>query len=411
MNQQEHAMKTFDIAIVGGGLTGSIAAIAFARRGFTVALVAPDDGRSDGRTTALMDNSIRFVDELGLWNQVEPHAAALKTMQIIDATERLIRAPAVAFRAAEIGLDAFGYNIPNAAFLAVLAAAIDAEAAITTIGAVVERIAPVEGAATVLSLSDGAEIAADLVVGADGRQSRVRQAAGIDARTVTYPQTALVLNLAHDRPHGNTSTEFHTETGPFTVVPLSGLRSSLVWVVRPEQAGDLIDMTDDALNRRIETRMGSMLGKVRIEGRPQAWPLSAITARAFGKDAMVLVGEAAHVFPPIGAQGLNLSLRDIQSAVELAGKARDAGQPLAIGAAYDRARRADVLSRTAGIDLLNRSLLSGFLPVQMLRAGGLQLLSSVPPLRHLMMQEGVAPGRAFRGFPDFLRKKIERQRA
>jgi 2-octaprenyl-6-methoxyphenol hydroxylase len=154
-----------------------------------------------------------------------------------------------------------------------------------------------------------------------------------------------------------------------------------------------------------------MLGKIRIETRPQAWPLSAQTARAFGKAGTVLIGEAAHVFPPIGAQGLNLSLRDIQSAVDLAAKARASHQPLSIGSAYDRARRADVLSRTAGIDLLNRSLLSGFLPVQMLRATGLQLLSSVPPLRHLMMQEGVAPGRALRGFPDFLRKAAERRRA
>jgi 2-octaprenyl-6-methoxyphenol hydroxylase len=124
-----------------------------------------------------------------------------------------------------------------------------------------------------------------------------------------------------------------------------------------------------------------------------------------------LIGEAAHVFPPIGAQGLNLSLRDIQSAVDLALQARAAQKPLAVGDAYDRARRADVLSRTAGIDLLNRSLLSGFLPVQMLRAAGLQLLASVPPLRHLLMQEGVAPGRALRKFPNFLREKISRQRA
>lgn len=403
-------MSTYDIAVVGGGLAGSIAAIGFAKAGFTIAFVAPEDNRTDGRTTALMENSIRYLAELGLWDAVEPQAAALRTMQIIDATDRLLRAPTVAFRAAEIGLDAFGYNIPNAPFLKVLADVIAAEDGIDVIHASVERLEH-EGDRTTLRLSDGRSIDASLVVGADGRQSGVRKSAGIDISTTAYPQTALVLNFAHDFPHANTSTEFHTQTGPFTIVPLGERRSSLVWVVKPEQARDLVDMTEEALNRRIEERMGSMLGKVRIEGRPQAWPLSAQTARAFGKDGIVLVGEAAHVFPPIGAQGLNLSLRDIQSAIELAQRARAAGQPLAIGNAYDRARRADIVTRTAGIDILNRSLLSSFLPVQMLRAAGLQLLSSVPPLRQMLMQEGVAPGRSLRHFPEFLRKTFERRRA
>jgi 2-octaprenyl-6-methoxyphenol hydroxylase len=150
---------------------------------------------------------------------------------------------------------------------------------------------------------------------------------------------------------------------------------------------------------------------VRVEGKPQAWPLSSMTAHHFGKGHVVLIGEAGHVFPPIGAQGLNLSLRDIPTAVDLAYDAKLRGASLAIGDAYDRQRRADVYTRTAGIDLMNRSLLSGFLPVQMLRAAGLQLLASVPPLRHLAMQEGVSPGRAFRNFPSFLRKKVDRQRA
>jgi 2-octaprenyl-6-methoxyphenol hydroxylase len=403
-------MDSYEIAIVGGGLAGSIAALAFAQKGFATVLIAPEDSRTDSRTTALMENAIRFLEDLNLWHKVAPHAAALRTMQIIDGTNRLLRAPTVAFRAAEIGLDAFGYNIPNAPFLTVLAEAIAAEPNITVVHASVEKVDAIEGE-TRLTLSSGEQIAAKLVIGADGRASKIRQSAGIDVRTVNYPQTALVLNFAHDLPHRNISTEFHTETGPFTQVPLADGRSSLVWVVKPEEAKNLVDMTDEALNRRIEERMQSMLGKIRIETRPQAWPLSAMTAKAFGKDSIALIGEAAHVFPPIGAQGLNLSLRDIQSATDLAAKARLSGKPLAIGNDYDRARRTDVISRTAGIDLLNRSLLSGFLPVQMMRAAGLQLLSSLPPLRHLLMQEGVAPGRAFKGFPSFLRKKVERQSA
>ncbi|MBL0373042.1 UbiH/UbiF family hydroxylase [Rhizobium sp. KVB221] len=403
-------MEAFEIAVIGGGLAGSIAALSFARKGFRTALVTPETIRNDARTSALMENSIGFLKALEIWDKVSEHATPLATMQIIDGTDRLLRAPTVAFRASEIGLEAFGQNIPNAPFLAILNEAMAAEPNLQVISAGVNN-AVLGGEKAELTLTNGERIQAGLVVGADGRQSLIRKSAGIDVHVTNYPQTAVVLNFSHDLAHNNTSTEFHTATGPFTQVPLSGRRSSLVWVVTPQEAAALVDMTDEALNRRIETRMQSMLGKVRIETRPQAWPLSAMTAKHFGKHNAILIGEAAHVFPPIGAQGLNLSLRDIETAVGLAGEAKAAGRNLSIGDAYDRRRRADILTRTAGIDLLNRSLLSGFLPVQMLRAAGLQVLSSVAPLRHFLMQEGVSPGRALRGFPDFLRKKIDRKHA
>jgi len=403
-------MDTFEITVVGGGLAGSVAALAFCRNGFRTALLAPDDGRIDSRTSALMDNSIRFLETLQIWERVAPTATALSTMQIIDATNRLLRAPTVAFRASEIDLPAFGYNIPNAPFLEILNTQLAAEPNLRRFDASLTAMS-LTGDGAELTLSSGETVASALVGGADGKTSFVRQCAGIDVRIHNYPQTAVVLNFAHDLAHNNVSTEFHTETGPFTQVPLAGRRSSLVWVVRPEQAQPLIDLDEDLLNRRIEDRMGSMLGKVRVESKPQAWPLSAMTASRFGKGNVVLIGEAGHVFPPIGAQGLNLSLRDIPTAVDLAVEARLRGASLAIGDAYDRQRRADVVTRTAGIDLMNRSLLSGFLPVQMLRAAGIQLLASIPPLRHLAMQEGVSPGRSLRNIPSFLRKKIDRQSA
>lgn len=402
-------MRAFDIAIIGGGLAGSIAALAFAKQGFSTALLAPPSGR-DGRTTALMDDSIRFIEDLGIWETVRAHAAALATMRLIDGTNRLLRAPTASFRASEIGLDAFGYNIPNAPFLETLAQMITADANITLMTESVEGFDLASNPQR-LTLSGGETIEAGLIVGADGKQSPTRHAAGIDIKTISYPQTALVLNFGHEFGHQDISTEFHTETGPFTQVPLGPNRSSLVWVVRPEQAVDILDMTEEAINRRIETRMQSMLGKVKIEAMPQAWPLSALTAAHFGKGGVVLIGEAAHAFPPIGAQGLNLSLRDVKTAVDMAVKARAQNQPLAIGEAYDRARRADVISRTAGVDLLNRSLLSSFLPVQMLRAGGIHLIASLPPLRHFLMNEGVSPGRALKRLPEMLREKVRRQSA
>jgi len=403
-------MKQHEVVITGGGLAGRIAALAFAREGFDTALVSPDDARSDQRTTALMDQSVGLLERLGVWSRIRPLTAPLETMRIIDATGRLLHAPTVSFRSAEIGLDAFGYNIPNAPFLAILREELAAIDGVTILNSSVTQ-ADLGGTSSNLTLADGSEIGAGLVIAADGRKSLIRETAGISVDSRSYPQTAIVLNFTHDRPHNAISSEFHTRTGPFTQVPLPGDRSSLVWVVTPQQATEILALPADTLNRRIEDQMQSILGKVRVDGAPQAWPLTAMTARRFGAGRMALIGEAAHVFPPIGAQGLNLSLRDIGTALSLAIEAHATGRDLAIGEDYDRKRRADIVSRTAAIDLFNRSLLSGFLPVQMLRAAGLHMLSAIPPLRHLAMNEGVAPGRGFRSLPAFLREEIRRKRA
>lgn len=399
----------FDIAVIGGGLAGQLAALAFADRDFSVALVAPDQTRADGRTTALMDESLETLRRLGLWDAIHPHAAALQTMQIIDGTGRLLRAPTVAFKAAEIGLDAFGYNIPNQPFNAVLAARIENDARITRYVDEATGFA-INDDHAVVTLSNGNTIRCGLLVGADGRRSPVREAAGLSTRTWSYPQTALVLNFRHTQPHGQVSTEFHTPHGPFTQVPLPGLMSSLVWVNEPTEAERLAALPLEDLSRAIETRMQSMLGKVTVDGSVQAWPMSGMTANRFGARSAILIGEAAHVFPPIGAQGLNLSLRDLAAAVELAVSARREMKPLAIGEAFDRARRADILSRTASVDLLNRSLLSSFLPVQMLRTAGLAVLGAVPPLRQMVMNEGVAPGRSLRNLPGLIRERLQKRR-
>lgn len=401
-------MEHFEIAVVGGGLAGSLAALAFADTGRTVALIAPAAGKADGRTTALMDQSIELVRKLDLWQAVAPLAAPLSSMRIIDGTNRLLRAPTVTFHAAEVGLEAFGYNIPNAPLLALL----EQEAAIQpSLTRIVSSLTQIEFKSdqAILTLDDGRSITASLVVGADGRKSGVRAAAGIEVRNWSYPQSALVLNFSHQVPHQNISTEFHTPHGPFTQVPLpGGLRSSLVWVQKPEDTEAALALSPDALALAVEQRMQSMLGKVAIEGAPQSFPLSGMTAHAFGKGRTILIGEAAHAFPPIGAQGLNLSLRDIEAAVSLLGSSP---VPDDVGARYDRKRRADILSRTVSVDLLNRSLLSDFLPVQMLRAAGLQALASVAPLRNLMMREGINPGSALQSLRSTLREKISRKSA
>jgi 2-octaprenyl-6-methoxyphenol hydroxylase len=216
-------MQHFEVAVVGGGLAGSVATLALARSGRKLAFIAPALEKSDERTTALMDQSIRFLERLGVWENIAPSAAPLSVMQIIDATKRLLRAPTAQFRALDVGLYAFGYNIPNNALTLTLDAAVAAEPNITKIEQSVETL-DYSAERVAITLAGGSTITTDFVVGADGRKSKTRDAAGIGTRTWSYPQSALVLNFSHTLPHSNVSTEFHTETGPFTQVPLPGLR-------------------------------------------------------------------------------------------------------------------------------------------------------------------------------------------
>ncbi|MDI7863209.1 UbiH/UbiF family hydroxylase [Rhizobiaceae bacterium n13] len=400
-------MEKYEIAIIGGGMAGMITALSLAKAGRSVVLIA-GPARKDRRTTALMDQSIRFLDSLGVWEKMRPSAAALSTMQIIDGTSRLLRAPTVAFRSAELGLEAFGHNFPNEALIGVLEDMIAGEDRITVVAGNADSIAISEEGGSI-RLQNGAALEASFVVGADGRRSMVRESAGITVRTWSYPQTALVLNFSHSIPHHDISTEIHTETGPFTQVPLPGDRSSLVWVQKPENAARMAELPLEDISRMVETRMQSMLGKVSVDAGPQTWPLSGMVASRFGAGRVALVGEAAHAFPPIGAQGLNLSLRDIIVLTEIL--SANPGVPISrtAGDSFDRRRRADVMTRTASVDLLNRSLLSNLIPVQMLRAAGLHLLSSLSPLRSLVMHEGIEPGGGLKSIPEGLREKVRRQ--
>ncbi|SCB26883.1 UbiH/UbiF family hydroxylase [Rhizobium lusitanum] len=400
-------MKQIEVAVIGGGLAGMITAFALARGGRSVALVAAPHNKADRRTTALMDQSIRFLERLTLWDKIAPSAAALTTMRIIDGTSRLLRAPTISFRSSEIGLDAFGYNIPNTVLLGSLHDAIEAEANISRIEASASDITFRDDGVTI-ALDNGDSIDAAFVVGADGRNSMVREALGIKVKGWSYPQSAMVLNLAHSLPHQNISTEFHTESGPFTQVPLPGNRSSLVWVQKPAEAAANAEKSLEELGRLVEERMQSMLGRVTIEDNVQVWPLSGMTAHRFGKGRAALIGEAAHVFPPIGAQGLNLSLRDILALSDILCTRADQPIPGSAGDNFDRKRRVDIISRTTSVDLLNRSLLSDFLPVQMLRAAGLHVLSAITPLRNIVMREGIEPGGSLRNLPSLLREKLRR---
>jgi 2-octaprenyl-6-methoxyphenol hydroxylase len=385
-----------DVIVAGTGPAGLTAALSLAQAGFAVVLAGPPVAPADRRTTALMKPSLDFLDRLGILEAIRPHAAPLKVMRITDATSRLIRSPTVTFRAAEIGEEMFGMNIPNVHLNAALDRAVKDTTTIRFAGALVSRWTPGEDAVEA-ELDNGEVVTAKLAAAADGRRSPAREAAGISVKFWEAGQSALVLNFSHSRPHDDTSTEFHTEDGPFTQVPLPGMRSSLVWVTRRSHADELSALPEDELARLIEERMQSMLGRVAVEPGRQLFPLASALPSCFAARRIALVGEAAHIFPPIGAQGLNLGIRDVEDLSRIARRhAADPGATAAL-AAYDRARRPDIVARSSAVDLLNRSLLSAMLPAQAARAAGLSLLRMTPPLRTFFMREGLRTGGGLAG--------------
>lgn len=397
---EHHATR---ISVAGTGPAGLIAALGLAQAGFAVTLIGPDAPTGDGRTTALMNPALTVLDRLGVLETVAGSAAPLKTMRIVDATGRLVRSPVITFRASEIGEDRFGLNLPNRELVPALAEAVSAHPGIEWRKSLVDQWR-LEPDCAVAVLAEATEVRAQLAVAADGRNSPARYAAGITSSTRSYPQSALVLNFRHRSEHGFISTEFHTPTGPFTQVPLPGNRSSLVWVVRPETASELAALDDAALSALVEEKMQSMLGRVTVEPGRQVYPLSVATPRRFAQNRVALVGEAAHVFPPIGAQGLNLGIRDISDLIEIVSENRADPGAARVLSTYDSKRRVDILARTSAVDLLNRSLLSDMLPAQLARSIGLGLLGALSPLRAFFMREGLRPGSGFAALTGASRK-------
>jgi 2-octaprenyl-6-methoxyphenol hydroxylase len=383
----------YQAIVVGGGPAGLTAAIALAQGGISTVLAGKRPARPDNRTTALLGGSVTALAALGVWELCAGQSAPLKIMRIVDDTGRLWRAPEVKFESGEIDLEAFGYNIANRDLVAALEQRARGLANLRLIDDQVTAVEPGDDNVTV-TLQSGEALQAPLAIGADGRQSLCRKAAGIGTEHHDYKQVALTVCLTHSRPHRDTSTEFHTPSGPFTLVPLPGLRSSLVWVLHPHKADEMAALDDDELADAIERAAHSILGKITVEPGRGLFPLATVTAHRFGASRIALVGEAAHVIPPIGAQGLNLGLRDAATIGELASEAQQEGRDIGgddVMATYDKARRGDVTGRGLAIDLLNRTLLTDFLPVQGLRGLGLYMIDRIGPLRRAVMRAGIAP--------------------
>jgi 2-octaprenyl-6-methoxyphenol hydroxylase len=381
-------MTDFDVIVAGAGPAGLAAAALLAKGGKRTALVtgnAPVE--ADPRTVALMLPSIRMLQYLDAWPAtLQAHTAPLRKLRLVDDTGSPLRAPTVVFGAAELGEDVFGWNIP----LSLLIPALRARAMELDVSFIEDEVtdAATRDATISIKLGGGQEISAKVALAADGRTSRLRQAAGIGTDEWSYDQVAIATSFAHSGPHYDVSTEYHRPGGPFTTVPMPANRSSLVWMERPTRAAALMGLDDAALATEIQLACHGELGLVSDVGPRKDFPMRGLAARRFAGNRTLLIGEAGHVVPPIGAQGLNMSLRDAAQAADLILASADPGADAVIRD-YDALRRRDVEPRRLIVGLMNRSLLSGYLVMEGARAAGLAMLKNFAPLRHFVMRRGL----------------------
>ncbi|MEO1019461.1 MAG: FAD-dependent monooxygenase [Pseudomonadota bacterium] len=393
-----------EFLVAGDGPVGLMAALALADAGRETLLIAPSwnqpIGDDDSRTTAILGDGISFLEDLRIWPQLAAACAPLKRLRIVNAKSgpAMFRRGDCTFDADEIGEIEFGWNVPATALKSALmqAAAVRPHLRLVE-GKRVRRLLPGERGYAV-ELDDGQTVDAGAIIAADGRGSKLRQEAGIDGVDEDLDQTALVCSFDHAKNHDNTSIELHRDGGPFTTVPLPGRRSSLVWVMPHDAANALIAMPPVRFFARLEHIVRPWLGRLDNVNTPGVWPLRRVLAATMARENLLLVGETAHAFSPVGAQGLNLSIRDIRGLRELVEgldppdrASFGASAAIALGRRYSRRRLIDVQTRAQGVHMLNdfvadRSLASGFL-----QEIGLQFFKRVPILRQVVMQTLMPP--------------------
>ncbi|OWU72628.1 UbiH/UbiF family hydroxylase [Marinibacterium profundimaris] len=393
--------ETCDILVSGGGVAGLTAAAAFGSAGFQVICVDPalpvsdrDAEGADLRTTAILQPGRALMETAGLWAHLAPFAMPLQVMRIVDAggpegDARVIRD----FDAADISDQPFGWNLPNWLLRREMVARLSELPTVDFRPGTGTRTLLTREAEARVGLTDGTQVRARLVVAADGRNSPMRQAAGIDVQTRRYGQTAMVFAVTHAIPHQNVSTEVHRSGGPFTLVPLpdqdSEPSSAVVWMEDGRRARELMALEAAAFEAAMTDRSAGILGPLRLASKRQAWPIIALRAGHLTAQRLALMAEAAHVIPPIGAQGLNMSLGDLQCLLDLATAAPETLGNQTMLDTYARRRHMDISLRITGVDLLNRASMLPFQPLKDLRARGVEALHDITPIRRALMELGL----------------------
>jgi 2-octaprenyl-6-methoxyphenol hydroxylase len=390
-----------DILVSGGGIAGLTATAAFAQAGFNVICVDPakpvtvrDAQGADLRSTAFLQPARALLEKVGLWTRLAPHAQPLQIMRIIDAGGPEPEARmSKEFDAADISDHPFGWNLPNWLLRREMAAHLETLPNVTYKTGIGARKLFTRTAEARVGLSDGTRVSSRLVIAADGRGSPMREAAGINVSTTRFGQKALAFAVTHETPHENVSTEIHRTGGPFTLVPLPDHEgrpsSAIVWMEEGPKAKALYEMSEDSFEAAMNTRSCGVLGLLKLASKRTIWPIISQHADRLSSERLALIAEAAHVLPPIGAQGLNMSLSDIRALRDLAIARPEGLGDAAMLDAFHKARFNDIRLREAGITLLNQTSMLSAAPLRDARAAGINALYSFAPLRKSIMQMGL----------------------
>ncbi len=385
-----------DIVISGGGPAGLSAAAILGAQGARITLLDPappvtqmDAPGADLRTTAILQPGRALFEEAGVWDHLAPHATPLDQMRIINAAERHVSRD---FNSSDLSEQAFGWNFPNTALRAALMERLDSLPNVTFLAGTGYAGHIARSGEVRVRMTDGSQTRAKLLLACDGRESPVRAAAGIKVTRLRYGQVAVTFAATHPQPHHNVSTEIHLRGGPFTLVPLPDYDgqpcSAVVWMTDGPEAAKLMALDDDAFAAAASERATFLLGPLTLVQRRQSWPIIAQIADKFCGARVALAAEAAHVVPPIGAQGLNMSLADLGCLKRLLDGAGDPGDADLL-TRYHRRRWPEAQLRVRGVDLLNRASQTGIAPLQAARGAGLALLHDVKPVRQALMRMGL----------------------
>ena len=395
------AVLQTEVIIVGGGLAGMTFAALLGTAGVGCVCIDKQDTptmthrRYDGRTTAISLASRRVLEAAGIWSLVMEagQAEPIKDIRITDDFAPIF----LNFDSSDVGDEPFGHIVDNLDLRYRMMQRIEQLAGVTLINGCGVTDYQRDANTMTVTLDNGQQITAPLLVGADGRGSPTREWAGIGTDRWQYNQTAIVCNVTHTVPHDNLALEHFMPSGPFAVLPLPDTeagkpRSSVVWTKRPHEASSIVALDEDGFNAELQAQFGDYLGAVAVDGGRFTYPLSVLHARAYVAPRLALVAEAAHAIHPIAGQGLNLGMRDIAALTELIVDAKRLG--LDIGAAslltrYQRWRRQDNVTLLVVTDGLNRLFSNDVRPIKRLRQVGLALVERMPPAKRFFMRHAM----------------------
>ena len=393
-----------DVIIAGAGMAGATFALAAAQGGLRVVLVDPQPFSAqlaptfDGRSTAIAFSTFRMLDALGVGEALRPHACRMDRILVTDgrrpgAAARPASSAFLRFDADEIGDrtdgEPLGYMVENRRIRSALAEAVTAAGIEVRAPASVASAVAGPGRAAV-TLEDGSVLEAPLVVGAEGRGSRVRSEAGIDTVGWGYGQSGVVATVRMGRDHGNVAHEYFLPSGPFAILPLTERRASLVWTETTRRAEALKACSDEAFHAHLMRRFGDFLDDVSVVGPRFVYPLSLQLAEQLTAPRVALIGDAAHAVHPVAGQGLNMGLKDAAALAEVLIEALRVGEDIGSETVLDRYarwRRFDNAALAAGFDGFVRLFSNDIAPVRLARDLGIAAVNRIAPLRRAFMHE------------------------